>query len=94
MDQTDDRTVDVQPGFVIVRTHPNGDIPPEYLRAFQAVGRDGLVHLTYGPRATAHVFARDGDAVDIVRRLRRRTSVGSYDYSIEKAAAPAGISLE
>jgi hypothetical protein len=94
MDQTDDGTADVQPGFVIVRAHPNGDIPPEYLRAFQAVGRDGLVHLAYGSRATAHVFARHGEAEDTVRRLRRRTIVGSYDYLIQKAAAPVDVSSE
>lgn len=90
MDLATDEDVEVRAGFVIVRAPRNGDLPHDYLRAFEIVGRDGLAHLAYGPRTAAHVFDSRREAEDVVRRLRRRAAIGAYDYAVEEFVGQAG----
>ena len=59
----------------------------------RSVGRDGLAHLAYGSRTAAHVFDSRREAEDIVRRLRRRATIGAYDYLVEEFVGQAGAHL-
>ena len=83
--------VEARSGFVLVRAPPNGDLPRDYLRAFEIVGRDGLAHLTYGVRKVAHVFDSRGETEDVVRPLRRRAAIGTYDYLVEEFVGQASV---
>ena len=76
-------------GFAVSRATPNGSSPRDYLRDFKIAGRNGLVALAFGSRNTAYLFERRADAEDIARRLRRRTTVGEYVYSVEDLRQPA-----
>lgn len=60
MDLATGEDVEVRAGFVIVRAPRNGDLPHDYLRAFEIVGRDGLVPTIAGSR----VMIRRGDEID------------------------------
>jgi len=82
--------VEARQGVVVARVPLNGDLPGDYLRAFEIAGRNGLVRLAFGPRAAAHVWARD-EAENIVRRLRRRTAIGAYDDRVEEAVGTATV---
>ena len=90
IDLTTANEVEVRSGFMLVRTPRNGDLPRDYLRAFETVGRDGLAHLAYGARRAAHVFDSRKEAEDIVRRLHRRTTFGAYGYLVEEFVGQAG----
>jgi hypothetical protein len=81
--------VEARSGFVVVRAPRNGDLPRDYLRAFEIVGRDGLAHLAYGARTAAYVFHGRREAEDVVRRLRRRAVIGAYDYLVEESVGQA-----
>ena len=48
MDLATGEDVDAWSGFMLVRAPRNGDLPRDYLRTFEIVGRDGLAHLAYG----------------------------------------------
>ncbi len=75
---------EARPGFVIARTPKNGNLSRSYLRGFEIVGRDGLAHLAYGALAAAHVFDSRREAEEVARRLRRRATIGAYDYLVEE----------
>lgn len=76
--------------FVVARGHRHNDEPRDYLRSVQVVGRDGLAHLAFGSRDVARVFDSLGEAEDIVRRLRRRSTIAAYDYLVEDVSASIG----
>ena len=79
-------------GFAVIRIPRNGELPADYLRSFEVVGRNGLGKLAFGPRGAAQLFDRRAEAEDIARRLRRRPTLGDYDYAVEQATgavAPA-----
>lgn len=76
-------------GFAVIRATPNGSTPRVYLRDFKIAGRNGLAALAFGSRNTAYLFDRRADAEDVTRRLRRRTTVGEYVYSVEDMRQPA-----
>ncbi len=80
---------EVRPRFVVARTPRNGNRTRAYLRAFEIVGRDGLAYLSYGARSAAHVFNSRREADDVVRRLRRRATIGTYNYLVEEFAGQA-----
>lgn len=90
MAQTRNTEVMAPARFVVARGHRHNDEPRDYLRSFQVVGRDGLAHLAFGSRDVARVFDSLGEAEDIVRRLRRRTTIAAYDYLVEEVSESIG----
>ncbi len=91
MNEAADEDEDNPPGFVVARTPRNGNLTRDFLRGFEIVGRNGVAHLAYGPRPTAHVFDSRREAEDIARRLGRRVTMGTYDYLVEERVRQTSV---
>lgn len=78
--------------FILMRADPRGELPPTYLRGFAVAGRNGLQHLGFGPRASAHLFEVRTEAEDVARRLRRRLSAKDHEYVVMEVAEEVPVS--